>query len=159
MSNWSELRSAADIELLVEVFDRFHGACLKEVLVRSGASVDADYRMTVPFKRDLTAFLYFQRPRRAPASIELRLSEVLRVELDPTDNGRGSIIDRADLSLDAQGRFVFVIDFDCASPLPGHRAGYRVCCGLAAWRAIDGLGADDRYARAGLAQGKDVAGT
>ena len=87
---WTELNSDSRIAELMQVFGNFHDGCIREIHVTTGHYVDSNLSMTVDWRTMI--YMLVQRQWRNPSAIELRLEELVGLNLYPPQPDYESII-------------------------------------------------------------------
>ncbi len=78
---WQELRTPNQIDALMEMFGRFHDACVREIHVATGHYVAEDLSMSADWRT--TVHMLIQRQFSNPSAIELRFEEVVGLRVCP----------------------------------------------------------------------------
>jgi hypothetical protein len=92
--SWKELHTSRDLEDLLRLFGNFHDACVREVHVSSGHSVDRSLTMTVDWRT--TVHVLIQRQFVNPSAIELRFEEVVGLRVNaPSPTCEAILLDAA----------------------------------------------------------------
>ncbi len=130
---WIELNTDERIAELMTAFGNFHDACVREIHVESGHSVDRNLRMETDWRT--TVHMLVQRQAPAPSAIEMRFEEVVTLQVVPAEPDCASIIFRATCTL-TNGALCWADD----------RGGCRIEARRAWWRdASKWMGRDLRY--------------
>ena len=85
MNNWKQISSKHEIEDLLNLFGGFHDGCIRDIYLTTKQRVDNDLSMT--FDNEQEAIVLFQRQFKNPTVIELRFSELERLNFNPPDDG------------------------------------------------------------------------
>ena len=85
---WTEIKTQADIDDLLELFGHFHDSCIRDIYISTREFVDE--KLAMSFSNTLSASLLFQRQFRPNSVIELKFEEVEKFNFLPfkeTENG------------------------------------------------------------------------
>ena len=85
MSNWNQITNEREIEALLNLFGGFHDGCIRDIYVTTKQQVNTDLSMT--FDNEQEAIVLFQRQFKNPTAIELRFSELERLNFNPPEDG------------------------------------------------------------------------
>ena len=98
--DWIQINSQSDIETLLKVFGEFHDACLRELHLCTGSSVNKNLSMAVGLGWDYHAKVLFQRQWNNPCAIEISFDEIRKINLAPSPPNHDSSIFSATLLLE-----------------------------------------------------------
>jgi hypothetical protein len=77
--NWSEVKTQADADALMEAFGCFHDGCIRESHLWTDHWVSEDLSMSCPANWDNRLRFFVQRQSRNPSAVELLFEEVARL--------------------------------------------------------------------------------
>jgi len=134
---WHSVASPAEADELLRTFGGFHDACVRDVYLWTGYSVDDSLSMCVP-QKDIRCRVLVQRQFANPSAVELLFDNVLRLTL--LDHpGCDRIIFRATLAV-APGQIIWSPDDVAVENLPGAHTSVIVAERMW-WRTVEnGLG-------------------
>lgn len=141
---WNHVNSQADADALMELFGRFHDACVREAHLWTDHWVSTDLSMSCPGHLDNHIRFLVQRQFTNPAAIELLFEEVTRFNLAPTPDNYDTIILKATLLV--RGDMVFWSTQPDWSPDSATRdESTWISAKRLAWREVDWLGEELHY--------------
>lgn len=144
---WIELNTDSRVAKLMQVFGNFHDTCVREIHVATGHYVDSKLSMDVDWRT--TIHMLIQRQSRNPSAIELRLEEVIGLNVCPPEPDCESSIKAAACLL--RGGIFYWADNGFWTP-ESHQAADStwVAARHAWWRdASDWMGPELRYGYSG----------
>jgi len=142
--DWTEIRTQADAEALMDLFGGFHDGCIREAHLWTDHWVAADLSMSCPGHLDNRICFLVQHQFRNPAAIELLFEEVTRFNLVPAPEDCDSVIYEATLLI-REGVIYWSPESGWSPDSPRRDRHTWVSARKLRWRAVDWLGPELHY--------------
>jgi hypothetical protein len=141
---WTEIKTQADVDALMEVYGNFHDSCIREAHLSTDHWVSSNLYMRVGVGPDMRIRFLIQRQFKDPSAIELLFEDVVRFNFVSAPENCDSII--SDAALSVQGGNIYWSPEGNWNPEKPSRDEFTwIAAKRLRWRGVDWLGSELRY--------------